>query len=264
VVRFTARAARAIGGALAALTLASVAGCVTPQAVVRLYPDSKDVVWRAGRGAMTQEKDGFRVAAAFDYQHDDRLGIRVEIENRSEARVDVDHGAVSYERCTTPKVCTGPYAVMDPEQTLVDMDLARAREQADKANDQTAGTAFALLSTVGAIGAVASGNHRAALDASVRTSAIESSAQDEAIAHDQRIMTIDAGHAEWATVALRRTTLLPGEGVAGDVFIAVDETATLIWLRVDVGRTTFWFPFRQAVQAPPAPSGGYQQHGTTG
>jgi hypothetical protein len=239
--------ARRVAG-LGAVMGALLIGCATPQPVVRLYPDGKDVVWRAGRGMLAQEKAGFRVAAAFDHQRDDLVAFRVEIENRSSDRVEIDHHVISYVVCNAANVCPTRYAVVDPEKAMVDMDLARAREHADKENDQAASAGLALLDVIGAVAGVASGDHRGAADSASLATNMASRGVEDGIAHDQTIGMIDSAQREWAVVALRRTTLFPSQAVGGDVFIPIDAAASMIWLRVDIGPTTFWFPFRQVVQ----------------
>jgi hypothetical protein len=219
-----------------------------PQSAVRLSPDGAATIWRAGRGMVVQEKNGFLVAVAFDHQRgDDQIGFRVEIENRSAARVDVDYRAVSYVTCTTPTTCGTRYGVVDPERVLIDMDLASSRERAAKTNDEIANGGLAMLGVLGAVASVASHNAQG-IGASANL-AINAAAQvsvDDA-AHEQGIVLIDSARRDWQASALRRTTLFPSEGVGGDVFLPIDRSAALVWVRVDVGPSKFWFRFRQTV-----------------
>jgi len=246
-------------GGIAILTFVSVAGCVTPQPIVRLYPEGKDAIWRAGRGMQVQQKDGFLVAAAFDYQHDDRLAFRVEVENRSAARVNVDHQSISYVACASPKTCSPRYAVVDPERELLAMDLARAQARADQTNSERAGAGLALLGLAGAVAGAASGNAHAGGAALVAGASAASVADDASAAAAQQVFMIDSAQHAWTLTALRRTTLFPGEGAGGDVFLPLAPAAVAVWLRVDIGPATFWFPFRQVVQNPPVAPGASNQ-----
>jgi hypothetical protein len=51
--------------------------------------------------------------------------------------------------------------------------------------------------------------------------------------------------------ALRRTTLFPGQGLAGLVYVPVDETTTTLWLCMKAHDRSVWFPFQQTVMARP-------------
>jgi hypothetical protein len=57
--------------------------------------------------------------------------------------------------------------------------------------------------------------------------------------------SIDAQQAIWSTAALRKTTLPPGRGTSGFVFIPIDPKAHYVWLQVYQGPRKFEFRFRQ-------------------
>ena len=52
----------------------------------------------------------------------------------------------------------------------------------------------------------------------------------------------------WANVALRRSTVAPGHGVAGLVYLPIDLKARYLWIHVRAGGQTFPFGFRQTVR----------------
>jgi hypothetical protein len=51
----------------------------------------------------------------------------------------------------------------------------------------------------------------------------------------------------WAVAALRRTTLFPGQSLAGFVYVPLVTDARYLWLDVAIGKSDFWFAFDQAV-----------------
>jgi hypothetical protein len=190
------------------------AGCATPAPIIRLAPRaSNNVVWVAGRAAMTREKQGVRVAAAFDRQDEHLLAVRVEVENRSDESVEVDPDNMTYTTCTgtARETCRQGDRVIDPEGRLLALDAQRAWERADAANDRAAGAPLLFLGFVADVG-----------NATNNTAAI-------------------------ANEALRRTTLFPGQVLAGTVYVPIDPHARLVWIQVEVGLRRFPFCFEQTV-----------------
>jgi hypothetical protein len=226
--------------------------CAAPLPVVRLKPESSDVIWVSGRAVVAQERERIRVAAAFDHQDGRAVAFRVEVENDSPTRFDVDPVDMRFTTCVSESTCAPRLAVADPEQMLVRLDRLRAREEANATNTATAGAALVLLSATADAAAIAKGRTR---DAGERT-ALAAVAADSAVgAHDRRLGRIDSEREVWSTAAFRRTTLLPGQGAAGLVYVPLAAEARVVWLGVSVAGREFWFPFQQAVVAPsPTPA----------
>jgi hypothetical protein len=242
---------------LALLSLAATAaGCATPGPVVRLTPKATDATWLAGRGIVTREKAGLRVACAFDRQEEELLAFRVEAQNRSSVPIEMDPRQLAHVVCETSRSCSPAFPVEDPEQHLVAIDAVRARHRAAQKNHRTAGAVLVLLDTTAAVTAAASGNGRAA--ASFAADALEDGAIAEAAAstHEGAIHSLETSKIAWQDGALRRTTLAPGQGIAGAVYVPVTPGAAEVWIRVDVGERRFWFGFDQTTfgKPPPAPA----------
>jgi hypothetical protein len=228
------------------------AGCATAGPVVRVYPDEPNAVWRAGRGIVEREVNGARVAVAFDRQDEDRLVFRVEVENTGADRFDVEPKNVGYIPCVGDK-CQRMQPVADPEAALVAIDVARSRERASASNSETASGVLLLLGLFAEVGAIASGDGRAAARIAVDSAAVASDAETSAARSERTIDSLSAAKVSWEAAALRRTTLFPGRGLAAEVYLPINPSVTNLKVGVKVRQESCWFPFRQVVVYTPEP-----------
>jgi hypothetical protein len=230
----------------AALAPLSAVGCATttPEPLVRLVPNGPHTAWLSGRPVVAREEAGIRVAIAFDQQVEDTLGMRVEVQNDSADAADVSPRRVTFSTCTTTaqkETCSNAQAVLDPEEVLTDLEAERSRERAQAANDHEAMTPLLILSAVGDVAGVAGGV--VAGDGGDVAGQME---RDQA-RHQGAVATLDSEHERWSTAALRRTTLFPGHGIAGYVYLPTDLHASRVWLMVRVGDHRFSFGFDQTL-----------------
>jgi hypothetical protein len=232
-------------------------GCATPGPLVTLSPANGPVVWVAGRASVSQESTGVRVATAFEHQDGDTLGLRVEIENATEAPIELDPRNISFNVCETKyrETCAPAERVINPEKVLTDLARAKSRNEADAVNDQALLGTLALLSLAGDVAAVGSG--RANRHTGHLTYAIGTDMAVDELRHDSRRAGLSMQQQLWSDVALRRNTIGPGRAVGGRVFIPITLKARRVWLHVQLDGRIFSFPFEQAVtvvrdlQAPP-------------
>lgn len=63
-------------------------------------------------------------------------------------------------------------------------------------------------------------------------------------------MSLGQRRTYWARAALRRTTLMPGQGTSGFVYVPVDPDAVRIVLHVDLGSQVVTVSFRQTRYEP--------------
>jgi hypothetical protein len=220
-----------------------------PQPVVRLTPVGENIAWIAGRGVVVAKAaDGVRPAAAFDHQDGETAAFRVEIENDSAARMDVDPKDMQFTTCVTAPHCRPRARVIDPERILLALDQERASETASATNAAVAGTALLLLRVTGDVAGAASGHDR---NAGQATAAAADGLEGTMGASQQRLADLDAQRLTWSSSTLRRTTLLPGQGVAGWVFVPLVLEDREVWLDVWVNGHDFWFRFQQTIYKPP-------------
>jgi hypothetical protein len=224
-----------------------VVGCATPGPVVRLNPPGDDVAWVAGRGVLARDQAGIRVAAAFDHQDGDRLGVRIEVQNDTEEAFVVSPHDVTFMACTRREhaSCGYSYPVVDPEGMLLALDAQRSRERADAANEQAAYVPLLMLSLAADVASLGSkqGHRRSGL----HTASIGTQMQVSAAQRQTALLSIEEQRAVWSNGAFRRTTVTPGGGAAGLVYLSIDPKARYLWLHVRAGGQVFPFGFEQRV-----------------
>lgn len=205
--------------------------------MVRLEPIGGNVFWVAGRPATAGQDRGVRVAAAFDQQVRSMLAVRVEIENETDHRVDVDPAKqFSFVSCrsASERSCAGETFVVDPEDVIAYLDQTASREQARATDDGRAAGALWLLTAASSFSPSNGDASAPALNAAAR--------------HDRAADDAAAERDMWSTVALRHTTVAPGGSTVGQVFIPIDHGVQTVWLRVRVGNRIFPFHFQEVTQ----------------
>jgi len=228
-----------------ALLVSATAGCATVEPVVRLQPTDRDVVWRSGRAIVTRESSAVRVAAAFDRQRGERIGIRLEVQNLSLPRLDFDPGQVTYQRCSPMGKCSPWWRVADPEAALIALDARRGEERAAAEDSQAVWVGLLLLDVISGVGLGVSGNSRQVAHIGDGIVADVTLGEASAARHEANVVMIDAERESWEAAALRRTTLFPSQGLAGSVYLPIVDDTVAITLRVQVADQTFVFPFTQ-------------------
>jgi hypothetical protein len=227
------------------LPLASVVACATPGPIVRLQPrNDDDVVWVGGRAVVSSEEDGVRVAAAFDHQAEGAVGFRLEVENQTGEPVDVTPRRMVFVTCRDESHCSQRRRVIDPEKMLEGLDAQRSREEAQASNDATLGATLMFLSVTSDVAGLASHDRHASCATCDAAAASDASASR----HADAVNGIESERELWSTAALRHTTLMPGRGLAGHVYIPVDPDARLVWLQVEIDGRRFPFWFRQTTK----------------
>jgi hypothetical protein len=226
-------------------------GCATPLPVVRLSPRAPNAIWVAGRSVVTYQQGGVRAAVAFDHQDGETVALRVEVENDSADRLEVDPKAMWFFTCTTESECAPSERVADPEERLLALDAQRSNQEAQTANGQTASAVLVFLSASVDIAAAARGH---ASDVGQNTADVASMGEASAESGERALAHVDSERSIWATAALRRTTLFSGHGAAGLVFLPVVPSAKYVWLNLSVSGHPFWFSFNQTVFIPAQPA----------
>ena len=228
---------------IALLLAATTVGCTTvgyatPAPTVRLESALREVTWISGRGAAQKEAAGVRVAAAFEQQDGEHLGIRVEIQNLREEKLEIEPQRFTVTAChgETLESCQPSQRVVDPEAMLSAIDRQSARERNDAVRDSLSNSMWVLL------GAVAdAGDPRGHAAVAIRTSEVDD------LRHEKAQASLAAQRQMLSNEALRRHTLNPGMSVAGNVFIPIDLDASVVWLHVRGDGWKIAFPFYQYV-----------------
>lgn len=239
----------------------ALAGCATPAPLVRLNPKAADIIWVGGRASVQQEAAGIRVASAFEHQDGQALGVRLEIENHTPARLEVDPRDITFTTCVDETIasCAPTQRVIDPEQVLATLDVAQSRGAAEAANSQAFLGTMVLLSAVGDVATIAGGYPRAStgLNTVVAANLMES----DSAARDSAQSSIAVQRQIWSDRALRRNTLYPGQGTDGLVYLPINLRAGYVWLHANVAGSLFHFRFEQVVTQVAVPFTAPRPHG---
>ena len=131
---------------------------------------------------------------------------------------------------------------MDPELQLLALDRRAARAESDLVNANTADTAVSLVGLL------------LSLAASDEDEPVEEGPNwfDEIEAnearYDSEMATIEYARFAWNELALRRTTLYPGEAVGGDLRFPAQYDQSYLRLVIPVGETLVFFDFEQVAR----------------
>ncbi len=195
---------------------------------------------------MSMENEGVRAAAAFEYQDGALLAIRVEVENATTEQFDFGPADVLFTTCAGEAVqsCYAAQPVVDPEEVLADLDRAASREQASNDSAMVVAAPLVLLSALADVAAIGTGR-------ADRADLTERSLDDMHrldTQHHNAQQSLGQARVRWRDIAVRRTTLFPNRGVAGLVYLPVDDKAKFV--RLYLRRPTkrwFKFTFRQTI-----------------
>jgi hypothetical protein len=223
---------------------------MVPAPVLRLTPQSKDVVWIGGTAAATQQGRTIRAAVAFAREQDNLLAFRVELESVSDQPILVDPARFYYLTCARKgqppaRVCSSSHYVVNPEQVLLALDMANSRQIASAANEEALFGAMLLLQATAAVAGGASGHGHGGAGAAIAvagTGAALASAQQQRY---HQVSGYELERSNWSTAALRKSTLFPGDRVAGLVFFEKDPSVSEVSLQIRAGDETLPFGFNQ-------------------
>ena len=223
-------------------------GCATPAPIYRLDPRTPDVIWVGGRASLQQEREGIRVATAFERQQGDSLALRVEIHNGTESRLEVGPQKIWHSPCSSPAVesCRSAEKVIDPEAVLARIDEKQSVDRAAASNSQAALGTLVMLSVVTDVASVASGT--ADGTTGLQTVSTANLMANDAAHRSGGLASLEQQRQAWSNEALRRNTLFPGQGTSGIVFVPIFPNARFVWVQLRVGRERFAFHFEQNVK----------------
>jgi hypothetical protein len=208
------------------------------------------VLWIGGTAAVIQEGKSARVAAAFVREQEELVSFRMEVENTASTPILVDPANVYYATCTRSadnrsRQCGPARWAVNPEKVLLDLDMARSRQKAGRMNEEAMAAPVLFLSLAAAMAGAAS-HDRHARSPALGSAALASSALKASQLEDQQqASTYEMERANWETAALRKTTLLPGNRVAGLVYVARDVAANEVSLQMQMGAEVLTFRFSQ-------------------
>jgi hypothetical protein len=221
-----------------------------PAPVLRLTPQSKDVVWIGGTAVTSQQGKNARAAVAFVREQDNLLTFRVEIESLSDKPVLVDPARFYYLTCAQKgqppaRVCGNSRYVINPEQALLDLDLAHSRQTASAANDEAFFGAMLLLQATAAVAGATGGHGRGGAGVVMGVAGTAAALESSQLQRHHQVSAYELERSNWSTAALRKSTLFPGDRVAGLVFLEKEPAVSEVSLQIRAGDDVLPFGFDQ-------------------
>jgi len=221
-----------------------VAGCAAPVPVVRLEPITDRGSWWHGRWVETVAHEGLEVTLEHDAAATGLVQFDVQIANHTGVAVIVRPGD-SFIADATPG--SAPADAIEPEQQILALDRTLAAAKAAETNRLGIEAMLGLATLVADLATPA--GQQTDSDASRAQDALDEANRDAAeVAHERRMAAIRARREQWTDVALRRTTLLPGETVAGRLSFRRPRTARRWTVHVRVGWQDFEFAFEPRIE----------------
>jgi hypothetical protein len=126
---------------------------------------------------------------------------------------------------------------------IASFDERRSRETANAHNQQVFDGVLFFLSAATDIAAISTG--RSTPTTGLGTMMIAEQSAVDAARAQATVTSLASDRATWANVAFRRTTIGPGCGAAGLVYIPIDKDARYVWLHVRAAGQVFAFGFKQ-------------------
>jgi len=202
-------------------------------------------VWVSGRAVIQKEQGGVRAATSFEVHDGALLALRVELENLTEAPMNVGPDGITFMTCLTldKESCDGSWAVVDPEAMLASFDERRSREIANAYNQQVFDGGLLVLSAVSDVAVVSKG--RSTPTTGLGTLMIAQQGREDAANARATLTALASDRATWENLAFRRTTIAPGSEAAGLVYIPIHKDARYVWLHVRAADQVFAFGFKQ-------------------
>jgi hypothetical protein len=187
---------------------------------------------------------------AFVREQGDCIAFRVELENLSDKPIVVDPARFYYRTCwlkgaPASRSCGSSRYVKNPEQVLLALDMAHSRQIASAANDEALLGALLLLEVGAGVASAAGGHGQGSTHALIAADGTADLLHAVEQRGHHQVSAYELERSNWSSAALRKSTLLPGNGVAGLVFIDKDPSASEVSLHIRSGDDVLPFPFDQ-------------------
>lgn len=249
----------------AAATVILLVAC-SPEPVFRLQHNAdehSEVTAYRGMDYVISDMENSSAILAY-YRHiGDRIVLELEVMNFSEETVRFDPADFSYaayrqiltwednpDEGDWEKDVIGRGEAVDPESIMLDLDKeaskAEARERTNRILDGIS-VGLEVASDISAAGRETA-DERAAREARRTRDAINRA--DRRDQFYRQVAGLSDARVYWETQALRRTDLMPGESIAGEISIPAYTAARFIEITVMVGDDEHRFLYRQLKYQP--------------
>lgn len=246
---------------LIALLTAFLSGCtVAPRPVYRSFPTQGAGIWNNGKELSVEEQDGLEMVAVSRSANRSGMNFTLEFRNLSDKSVTIDPAAFFFvpvfSQCDSIVIDLADSTVtripaFDPEAALLGHDLAQSRMTAIRQGQLETDALFGFLDLVAAF----SSSSEDKTEEQQLKEAIED--QEETIrqenreqAHRARVQSMSESRYRWANKTLRKSTLLPGQMIGGNVQFPMSGFASRIIVVFPVGGRNMQAPFRIEKHVP--------------
>lgn len=224
--------------------------CITSNPIVKLTPGTKQNkdYWKLGQQFIYANNNNIWFDCAFNRKDGDNIVFDVKIDNQSDSAVLVDPARCIQSVYGYDSSLIARRKAFDPEQILLFLDMEE-RMAADQARNAAALSIFASLLTAGANIAVETSNkderEKARTINAINASNAAVQVTTNAIAQSSDIRA----EKNWATRRnlsmqfLRKTTLMPGQYIDGEIHFPYNKDAKWYELTFFAGdsKVVFWF-----------------------
>lgn len=228
-------------------------GCA-PKPIVRVNPSTTQGVWLWGQHFVFDTTSNIHVYIAFDREFsDNELAFSVEYVNESNEPFLVDPAQIEVVAYpfNSAKYETKTYYAVDPEQQLLETDMAISRSQAQSKNSAIIA---ALVLGAGVAQTVSDVNRNASYEQQVvhQNMAVAGAdlAQAAGIAADFNVMKLANNRQVWETQTLRKTTLPPNMSIQGRILIPKDLKILNYQIIIPLLEKKATFMFEQKIYKP--------------
>lgn len=243
-----------------------LSSCAQP--LLKLSPVADKFIWNDGKQVVKQETDSLKVVTSFDGELGDYLVFDTEVFNRTKRSITFNPtdftGVMLNQQQDTIRLrnlndAPAYYLAADPDQKLLETDLAMRKAEARLKRARVIG-ALLLVANVAADVATASStknksdrewfrernffaNNYNLIGASQAVSNINYQESMGRLMHEK---------GNWQAETMRRTTLLPGESLRGFIYIQKYKGATFLRLdyQSELSPKPVSFLFRQELLYP--------------
>ena len=228
-------------------------GCA-PKPIVRVNPSTNGGVWLWGQHFVFDTTSNIHVYIAFDREFgNNELAFSVEYVNESNEPFLVDPAQIEVVASpfNSAKYQTETYHAVDPEQQLLETDMAISRSQAQSKN---AAIVSAIVLGAGVAQTVSDVNKNTSYEQQVlhQNMAVAGAdlAQAASIAADFKVMNLANNRQVWETQTLRKTTLPPNMSIQGRVLIPKDLKMLNYQIIIPLLEKKATFMFEQKIYKP--------------
>ena len=222
--------------------------CSTPQSILKLEPQQKDVKWLFGQSFATDSLYGIIYEVGFDRVVNNQYWFDFNITNRSNMPILIDPLTFSYVALDSLlNVQTmAPIAAINPEDEIMNIDKELSQNEAHKKNQLGVSLLAAGVDIATGIAVLSDDNPR---NDNLRTHLLYDT-QADAAENAMETQDLNQLREDWSSSTIRKTTLDCNYSMHGKVFFNATPNAKYIKLLLPVDDRMIEMTFKQVKHSP--------------